>query len=128
MAVRPIRTDADHANAVRELETLWGAPGGTPEGDRLEVLLTLVDAYEDRRWPAESGDPVEVIKSAMAFNDRSQNDLAALLGSASRASELLNRRRVLTLPMIRAISEAWRIPAALLVQPYGTVERAAPRQ
>lgn len=125
MDVRPIRTDTDHAAAVREIETLWGAAEGSEDGDRLEVLLTLVDAYEDTRWPVDAADPVEVIKGAMELNGRSQNELAGLLGSASRASEVLNRRRVLTLPMIRAISEEWRIPAALLVQPYERVKRAA---
>jgi HTH-type transcriptional regulator/antitoxin HigA len=125
MDVKPIKTDADHAEAVREVERLWGAPEGTEAGDRLDVLLTLVDAYEDRRWPVESGDPVEVIKSAMSLNGRSQNELASVLGSASRASEVLNRRRALTLPMIRALSEEWRIPAALLVQPYERAKRAS---
>ena len=124
MEVKPIKTDADHAEAVREIEVLWGAAEGTAEGDRLDVLLTLVDAYEDRRGPVESEDPVEVIRSAMALNGRSQSELASVLGSASRASEVLNRRRALTLPMIRALSEAWRIPAVLLVQPYERAKRA----
>lgn len=125
MDVKPIKTDADHADAVREIEMLWGAAEGTEAGDRLDVLLTLVDAYEDRRWPVESGDPVEVIRSAMSLNGRSQNELAEVLGSASRASEVLNRRRALTLPMIRALSEEWRIPAALLVQSYEHGKRAS---
>ena len=125
MDVKPIKTDADHAEAVREIEALWGAAEGTEDGDRLDVLLTLADAYEDQRWPVESGDPVEVIRSAMALNGRSQSELAGVLGSASRASEVLSRRRALTLPMIRALSEQWRIPAALLVQPYACAKRAA---
>jgi HTH-type transcriptional regulator/antitoxin HigA len=126
MDVKPIKTDADHAAAVREIETLWGAAEGTEDGDRLDILLTLVDAYEERRWPVESGDPVEVIRGAMALNGRSQSELAGVLGSASRASEVLNRRRALTLPMIRALSDEWRIPAALLVRPYQRAKRARP--
>lgn len=122
MEIRPIRTDADHEAAVREIEALWGAAPGTPDGDRLDVLITLVDAYEDRRWPLPAVDPVEAIKHSMAMEGRTQSDLAALLGSPARASEILRRKRALTLPMIWALHQQWRIPAEALVKPY---ERAA---
>ena len=117
MDVRPIRNDEDHHSALEEIEALWGAEEGTPEGDRLDVLATLVDAYEDKRWPAEELDPVEAIEAAMAHEGRSRSDLAALVGQ-SRATEILKRRRPLTLPMIRKIAAAWHVPERLLVKEY----------
>ena len=120
MDIRPIRNDEDHEAALREIEALWGAEAGTPEGDRLDVLITLADAYEDTRWPIPQGDPVDAIKDSMAMEGRTQSDLAEVLGSASRASEILKRKRGLTLPMIWALHEQWRIPAEVLVRPYRT--------
>ena len=117
MEITPIRTDADHVAALRDIETLWGAGEGTPEGDRLDVLVTLVEAYEDRRWPLEELDPVEAIEAAMAHDGHTRADLAALIGK-SRASEILKRRRALTLPMIRRIASAWHVPERLLVKEY----------
>jgi|SRR5215217_2698777 len=118
MDIRPIRTDDDHAAAVAEIETLWGAAPDTTEGDRLDVLATLVSDYEDRRWPVPDADPVDAIRQSMEMEGRSQADLAVLLGSASRASEILRRKRSLTIPMIRVLAGEWRIPAETLVQPY----------
>ena len=117
MEITPIRTDADHEAALREIEALWGADEGTPAGDRLDILATLVEAYEDRRWPLEELDPVEAIEAAMAHDGHTRADLAALIGK-SRASEILNRRRALTLPMIRRIASAWHVPERLLVKEY----------
>ena len=117
MEITPIRTDADHEAALRDIETLWGAADGTPDGDRLDVLATLVEAYEDRRWPLEELDPVEAIEAAMAHDGHTRADLAALIGK-SRASEILKRRRALTLPMIRRIASAWHVPERLLVKEY----------
>ena len=117
MEITPIRTDADHEAALRDIEALWGADEGTPAGDRLDVLVTLVEAYEDRRWPLEELDPVEAIEAAMAHDGRTRADLAALIGK-SRASEILKRRRALTLPMIRRIASAWHVPERLLVKEY----------
>ena len=117
MDIRPIRTDADHAEALKEIERLWGSAPGTDEGDHLDILATLVNAYEDRRWPIAELDPVDAIKAVMAFDNRSQADLASLIG-LSRASEVLNRKRPLTLAMIRRLNRDWRVPAELLVKPY----------
>lgn len=117
MHIRPIRTDEDHRAALREIEALWGAAEGTPEGDRLDVLATLVEAYEDRRWPADELDPVEAIEAAMAEAGRTRSDLARLLGE-SRATEILRRKRHLTLPMIRKIAGTWRVPERVLVKDY----------
>jgi HTH-type transcriptional regulator / antitoxin HigA len=118
MEIHPIRNDDDHATAVREIEKLWGAAPGTEEGDKLDILATLVEKYEDRRWPnIDVSDPIDLLNYAIDEFGHSQAELAELLGSRSRASELLNRRRPLTVEMIHKISEAWKIPADLLVKP-----------
>ena len=84
MEITPIRTDADHETALREVEALWGADVKTPAGDRLDILATLVKAYEDRRWPLEQRDPVEAIEAAMAHDGHSQADLADRITSNFR--------------------------------------------
>ena len=117
MDIRPIKTDTDHQAALREIEQLWGAPEGSAEGDRLDVLATLVDAFERTRWPKEPRDPVEAIRAAMAMNGYTRKELADLIGQ-SRATEILARTRALTLPMIRQIAAAWHVPERLLVAPY----------
>ena len=98
-----------------------GAAPGTPEADALEVLVTLVGAYEARRWPVEAPDPVSMIEHVMEARGYRQKDLAALIGSQPHASEVLNRRRPLTLPMIRALSAEWKLPAEALVREYDIV-------
>ena len=124
MNIKPIKSDADHEAALREIEQLWGATEGSVEGDRLDVLVTLADAYEERRWPLEELDPVEAIEAAMAHDGHSRADLAALIGK-NRATEILKRQRPLTLPMIRRISAEWHVPEALLVKEYAVEKRAA---
>lgn len=120
MDIRPIKTDEDHGAALREIEALWGADEGTAEGDRLDVLATLVEAYEDKRWPIEELDPIEAIEAAMAHDGLSRSDLAKVIGQ-SRATEILQRKRPLTLPMIRKIAAAWRVPERVLVKEYPLV-------
>jgi len=117
MVIRPIRTDDDHRAALLQIEGLWGAAEGTPDGDRLDVLATLVEAYEDRHWPIEDIDPVEAIEAAMTHEGYTRGDLAALIGE-SRATEILRRQRHLTLAMIRKISGAWHVPEGTLVKAY----------
>jgi HTH-type transcriptional regulator / antitoxin HigA len=127
MDIRPIRTDEDHRAALAAIESCWGAPEGSEEGDRLDLLLALVDIYETKRWPIEIGDtfdPIDVLRYAIDELGHTQAELAELLGSRSRASEVLSRRRALTVEMIHKISEAWKVPADLLVRPY-KIERAA---
>ena len=127
MDIRPIRNDRDHHAALAEIEVCWGAAEGTEAGDKLDVLVALVESYEARRWPVdpdESFDPVEVLHYAIDELGHSQVELAELLGSRSRASEILSRRRALTVDMIHRIGEAWKIPADLLVRPY-RIEKAA---
>jgi len=127
MDFRPIRDDADHRAALVEIDRRWGAPVGTAEGDELEVLVALVGLYEERRWPVlidGSFDPVDVLQFAIDEFGHTQAEFAELLGSRSRASEILSRRRALTVDMIHKVSEAWKIPADLLVRPY-PIRRAA---
>ena len=121
MEIRPIRTDKDHRAALKEIEACWGAPEGSEAGEKLEVLVTLVEAYEERRWliaPSRRFDPVDVLHYAIDELGHTQAALAELLGSRSRASEVLARKRALNVEMIHKISEAWKIPAELLVRPY----------
>jgi HTH-type transcriptional regulator/antitoxin HigA len=121
MEIRPVRTDDDHRAALKEIDSCWGAVEGSEEGDRLDVLLALVDAYEERRWPIaidENFDPIDVLNHAIEEFGHTQAELAELLGSRSRASEILLRRRALTVEMIHKISKAWKISADLLVRPY----------
>src|SRR5262249_7438121 len=111
MEIRPIRTDKDHRAALAEIDACWGAAEGTEEGDRLDVLLALVDIYEAKRWPIdldESFDPVDVLGYAIEELGHTQAELAEILGSRSRASEILARRRALTVEMIHKIADAWK--------------------
>lgn len=118
MTIRPIRTAADHEAALARIEALWGADPGTPEGDELDVLADLVEHYEDRHFPVPEVEPVEFLRAHMEATGRSQGDLAQLLGSASRASEILNRRRALTREMVHKLHSEWGIPTEPLVRPY----------
>jgi HTH-type transcriptional regulator / antitoxin HigA len=118
MEIHPIRNDQDHAAALREIERLWGAAAGTEDGDKLDILATLVEKYEEGRWPiVDDADPIDLLNYAIDELGHSQAELAELLGSRSRASEILNRHRPLTVEMIHKISQAWKIPADLLVKP-----------
>lgn len=121
VTIRPIRTDKDHKAALAEIDRLWGAAPGTANGDTLDVLVALVEAYENRRFPIKTRrrfDPVDVLHYSIDELGHTQAELADILGSRSRASEILGRRRPLTLEMIQRINAAWKIPADLLVQPY----------
>ena len=118
MAIRPILTDQDLNRALRRIDRLWGAAEGTTEGAELDALVTLADAYEEKRWPLETGDPIDIIAFAMEQGGRTRADLAQVLGSASRASEILKRRRPLTLAMIRRLAKDWGIPPGLLIGEY----------
>lgn len=122
MDIRPIRSDPDHKAALAEIDRLWGAKTGTEDGDKLDILLTLVEKYEETRWPIEEPDwdPVDVLQYAIDEMGHSQAELSHILNSRSRASEILSRDRSLTLEMIRSISDAWKIPASLLIKAYRT--------
>jgi HTH-type transcriptional regulator/antitoxin HigA len=120
MDVRPIRTEADHEAALAEIETLMDAKEGTPEGDRLDVLATLVEAYEMAHIPIEAPDPISAILFMMEQKQLGRRDLEPAIGTRARVAEVLNRRRALTLPMIRRLSGLLDIPADVLIQPYKT--------
>jgi HTH-type transcriptional regulator / antitoxin HigA len=116
MDIRPIRTNADLAEALRRIEILWGAAPGTPEGDEFDILATLVDAYEAKRWPETPVDPIAFLRTFMDDTGRTQRDLAALLGSRSRASEVLAGKRGLTLDMVARLNREWGVPSDVMVQ------------
>jgi HTH-type transcriptional regulator/antitoxin HigA len=118
MDIQPILTEEDHTNALHEIEALWGAESGSPEGNKLDVLITLVDRYEDEHYPTGTSHPIDVIKLHMEMTGRSQADLASLIGSTSRASEVLKMRRALTLEMVHKLNKSWGIPAECLIIPY----------
>jgi HTH-type transcriptional regulator/antitoxin HigA len=128
--IAPIKDEASHRVALIEIDRLWGAPEGTPEGDQLDVFMTLVDAYERMRWPVEDIDPIDAVKARMENAGRTRKEFEAIVGSSGRASEILNRRRHLTLAMIWKLAREWKIPADLLIQPYKlsrAKKRANPR-
>jgi HTH-type transcriptional regulator/antitoxin HigA len=118
MDIQPIRTDEDLKNALHEIEALWGAEKGTPDGDKLDVLITLADRYEDEHYPIGPAHPIDVIKTHMEMTGRAQADLVSLIGSPSRASEVLKKRRALTLDMVHKLNKGWGIPAESLIVPY----------
>jgi HTH-type transcriptional regulator/antitoxin HigA len=118
--IRPIKTEADYDWAIAEIAAYFEKQPdlGTPEAARFDVLATLIEAYEDIHYPMSPPDPVEAIKAHMEMSGRTRKDLADVLGSAPRASEVLNRRRALTLEMAYRLNRKWGIPAELLIQPY----------
>ena len=114
--IKSIKIEADYDAALAEIATLMDAEPGTPEGDRLDVLVTLVEAYEAKHWRIDPPDPIEAIKLRMQQRGLSRRDLEKVLGSKSRASEVLNRKRPLTIEMIRRLHSLWGIPAESLIQ------------
>jgi HTH-type transcriptional regulator/antitoxin HigA len=124
MEIRPIRSDADYRSALKEIERLWDAELGTAEADHVEVLSTLVEAYETKYHPIRAPDPITAIEFMMEQKGLTRRDLEPAIGSRGRVSEILNRKRPLTLPMVRALSALLEIPAEVLVQPYETQSAA----
>ena len=125
MKIRPIRTQADYREALQEIEALFDAAENTPECDQLDILSTLVEAYEKIHFPIELPDPIEAIQYYMDARGWSRRELEKCLGSRARVSEILSRRRTLTLDMIRKLNQELRIPAELLIQPYVSVQVSA---
>ena len=116
MEIKPIRTEADYEAALATVGQLWGAEPGTPDGDRFEVLFTLVEAFEEKKYPILPPDPIEAIKYYMDSRGIDRRDLEQYIGSSGRVSEVLNRKRPLTLPMIRKLNSGLGIPAEVLIQ------------
>lgn len=118
MTIKPIKTKKDYTNALKRLEDIFDAKPGTPQGDELEVLGILIDNYENQHFPIELPDPIEAIKFRMEQLGYNQNDLAKHVGLKSRASEILNRKRKLSLDMIRQLHQGLNIPTDVLIQNY----------
>ena len=116
-SVKPIRTERDYEAALKEVERLWGAKAGTPAGDRLDVLATLIDAYEAAQFPIDPPDPIEAIKFRMEQQGLTRKDLEPLLGTRTRVAEVLNRRRNLSIGMIRRLHQRLGISAEVLITP-----------
>ena len=117
MVIKPVRTRADHGAALREIERLWGADEGTPEGDRLDVLATLVEAYEQAHFPMDAPDPIEAIKFRLEQQGADQKALIGVIGNRTRVYEVLRRDRALSLSMIRRLNQRLKIPAEVLIRP-----------
>ena len=116
MKIKPIKTDEDHAAALVRIDALMSAVPGTDEGDELDILATLVEAYEAKAHPIDAPDPVDAIQLQMELKGFDQSDLAKLFGSRSRASEILHRQRPLTLAQIRKLHDEWGVPPAALLK------------
>jgi HTH-type transcriptional regulator/antitoxin HigA len=115
--LKPIRSEGDYQAALAEVERLWGAKSGTSEGDRLEIVATLVDAYENEHEPMDPPDPIEAIEFRMEQQGLTRRDLEALLGPRARVAEVLNRKRDLSIHMIRRLHETLGISAEVLIRP-----------
>jgi len=118
MNIKPIKTKKDYKSALLRIEKIFDAKKGSKNGDELTILSILIDNYEAANFPIELPDPVEAIKFRMEQMEIDQNELADIVGLKSRASEILNRKRKLTLSMIRKISSALKIPPEILIQNY----------
>lgn len=125
MEIKPIKNDTDYQAALEEIDSLFDAAPDTPEGDRLEVLTTLVEAYEERHYSIPMPDPIEAIAYHMESRGLTRRDLEPFIGSRARVSEILNRKRPLTMEMIRNLHKGLGIPAEVLIQPYHTFRDAA---
>ena len=115
MEIRPIKTEEDYNISIRRIEVLWGAKKDTPQGDELDLLVTLVESYEMKHYPIAPPDPVDAIKFRMEQMDMTKADMVQYIGSQSRVSEILNGRRKLTLGMIKSLYKGLRIPADILL-------------
>jgi HTH-type transcriptional regulator/antitoxin HigA len=124
MDIRPIRSETDYHAALTEVERLWDAEPGTPEGDQAEILSILIEAYEAKHHPIPTPDPIAAILFMMEQKGLTRRDLEPAIGSRNRVSEVLSRKRPLTLPMVRALSNLLQIPADVLVQACETQSAA----
>ena len=118
MTLKPIKTKKDYAQALERLEVIFDSKKGSPQGDELEVLSILIDKYENAHFPISLPDPIEAIKFRMEQLGYNQADLAKVVGLKSRASEILNKKRKLSLYMIRQLHEKLNIPTDVLIQTY----------
>ena len=117
MQLKPIKTDKDHEAALKEIERLWGAAESTADGDRLEILITLAEAYEEAHFPMDLPDPIEAIKFRLEQQGIDKKALIGVLGSRTRVYEVLRRDRALSLTMIQKLNQQFKIPAEVLIRP-----------
>lgn len=115
MDIKPIKTEQDYNNSINRIEELWGAKIDTPEGDELDLLVTLVESYEMKHYPIAPPDPIDAIKFRMEQMGMTKADMEKYLGSQSRVSEILNRKRNLTLKMVKSLYVGLKIPAEILL-------------
>jgi HTH-type transcriptional regulator / antitoxin HigA len=125
MNIKPIRTEADYSAALKEIERFFDAQPGSEDADRLEILVALVKVYEDEHYPIPAPDPIEFLNYFMESRGLQRSDIEPYIGSRARVSEILNRKRPLTLNMIQRLSAGLNIPASALIQSY---ELAMPKQ
>jgi|SRR5690606_20660941 len=118
MEIKPIRNEADYKNALERLEVIFDAKRGTKEGDELEILSILIDNYESENFPIEMPDPISAINFRMEQMGLKQKDLVEMIGFKSRVSEIMNKKRKLTLDMIRKLNTSLKIPTDVLIQDY----------
>ncbi|HJU11655.1 MAG TPA: transcriptional regulator [Candidatus Binataceae bacterium] len=123
MEIKPIRNDADHEDALREIESLWGAREGTPEWDRLDVLTTLVEVYEEKHFPMGIPDPIDAIQFRLEQQELDHRALVGVIGGRSRVYEVMHRKRGLSLEMIRRLNHRFGIPAEVLIRPVRPTRR-----
>ena len=115
--VKPIRSEKDYEVAMAEVEILWGAKSGTPKGDRLDVLATLIESWEAANYPMDPPDPIEAIKFRMEQQGLTRKDLEGIIGTRARIAEVLDRKRGLSIAMIRRLNTELHIPAEILIRP-----------
>ena len=120
MKLKPIRTEEDYNNALQAIDRLWDVETGTPESDMLEILVTLVEAYEKQHYELPPPEPIAALEYFMESRGWTRKDLEPYIGGRGRVSEILACKRPLTLPMIRRLEQATGIPASILIQPYPT--------
>jgi len=122
MEIRPLKTEKDYKNALLRIEDIFDTPANSEEGDEAEILTLLIENYENEFYPIEAPDPIEAIKIRMEEMDLKQKDLVVFIGAKSKVSEILNRKRRLTVEMIRNLSEALKLSASLLIKDYKLVQ------
>jgi HTH-type transcriptional regulator/antitoxin HigA len=127
MEISPIKTESDYAAAMRRIEAVWGAAPGTPEGDELEILVTLAEAYERQHYPIDLPDPVEAIKFRLEQEGKDYRALIGVIGQRTRVYEVMRGARPLSLNMIRKLHSQLEIPAEVLIQPVRKNARRTPR-
>ena len=118
MHIKPIKSEKEYAEALQEIDRLWDTEPDTPDGDRLEVLMTLVEAYEEKHYAIPQPDPIAALEYYLESRGLTRKDLEPYIGSRGRVSEILNRKRPLTITMIRKLEQGTGIPASILIKPY----------